>query len=245
MNQSLAQKAVNFALLGNWKNARDTNKLILQDSPHDIEALNRLSKAYFELGNISSAKSSIKKTLKLDPYNQIALKCWEKWKNVKKADKNPSGKMSAELFLEEPGKTKIVRLIHPCDKPVIAKLDCGDIVYENIKGQRISIVTDSDTYIGKLPDDISIRIKKLIRLGYKYTFSIKSVSNNEIKVFIREADRPEHFQNQPSFSSEKIDYNPYTAPELIHEKPTIVSNEDDESETQGSDSQQFSNGIES
>lgn len=232
MNQSLAQQAINFALIGNWKSARDTNKKILEDSPNDIDALNRLAKSYYELGNVTAAKTMIKKTLKLDPYNLIALKCQEKWKNVKKADKNNSKQMSTEVFLEEPGKTKIIRLIHPCDKAALAKLDCGDSVYENLKGQRITIATETDSYVGKLPDDISIRLKKLIKMGYKYAFTIKSITNNEIKVFIRETSRPDKFTKQPSFSSEKIDYNPYTAPELVHDKPTITEGEDDQDESQ-------------
>lgn len=240
MNQSLAQQAVNFALFGKWKNARDTNLEILKNNPNDIDALNRLAKSYLELGNIVSARSTIKKVLKIDPYNPIAVKCLEKWKNLTRIDKKTSKQLPQELFLEEPGKTKIIHLIHTCDKPVLAKLDCGDMVYENVRSHRISIMTDSNTYIGKLPDDVSIRLKKFIKLGYKYQFAIKSIDKNEVKIFAREIYRPDKYMNVSSFSSEKIDYIPYTPPELIHEKPDVSTLEEESESPQSTEASTFS-----
>ena len=191
MNQNLAQQAIDKALLGEWKEAKDVNLSILKQNPQDTDALNRLAKCYFELGNIKTAKSTIAKILKIDSYNPIALKSFEKWKNLKKIDKNTSKHLSPEKFLEEPGKTKIIHLIHPCDDSLLAKLNCGDIVYGNANSHRVSIMSESGKYIGKIPDDISIKIKKLMKLGYEYIFAIKSIDKNEIKIFIREANRPE------------------------------------------------------
>lgn len=221
MNQDLAHQAIGKALSGKWEEARDINLTIIKQNPNDIDALNRLSKAYFELGNIKNAKATISKILKIDPYNPIAVKCFEKWKTLKKVDKNASKQLSPEMFLEEPGKTKIIHLIHTCDKPIMARLDCGDIVYSSAKSHRISIVSDSGDYIGKLPDDLSIKIKKLIKLGYQYVYTIKSIDSHGIKVFIREVSRPDKYSNKSSFSSERIDYISYTPPELVHDKTEL------------------------
>jgi len=125
MNQNLAQQAIDKALLGEWKEAKDVNLSILKQNPQDTDALNRLAKCYFKLGNIKTAKSTIAKILKIDSYNPIALKSFEKWKNLKKIDKNTSKHLSPEKFLEEPGKTKIIHLIHPCDDSLLAKLNCN------------------------------------------------------------------------------------------------------------------------
>ena len=217
MNQNLAQQAIDKALLGEWKEAKDVNLSILKQNPQDTDALNRLAKCYFKLGNIKTAKSTIAKILKIDSYNPIALKSFEKWKNLKKIDKNTSKHLSPEKFLEEPGKTKIIHLIHPCDDSLLAKLNCGDIVYGNANSHRVSIMSESGKYIGKIPDDISIKIKKLMKLGYEYIFAIKSIDKNEIKIFIREANRPEKYSTLASFSSDKIDYIPYTSAELEHD----------------------------
>lgn len=222
MNQDLAHQAIEKALSGQWEEAKKINLALIKENPRDIDALNRLAKAYFELGNIKNAKITINKILAIDPYNPIAVKCYDKWKNLKKVDKNSSKQLSAEMFLEEPGKTKIIHLIHTCDKPILAKLNCGEIVYNNIKSHRVSIVSADGNYIGKLPDDVSIKMKKLIKLGYQYVYAIKSIDNHEIKVFIREVCRPEKYSSKASFSSERIDYISYTPPELVHDKTEIT-----------------------
>ena len=223
MNQSLSQLAIENALLGKWKEAININFLILKNNPDDVDALNRIARAYFESGNIKLAKASINKVLKIDPYNSIATKCCEKWKNLVKIDEKQTRQISTEMFLEEPGKTKIVHLIHTCDKPILAKLNSGDMVFENINSHRVSILTDLGKYIGKLPDDVSIKLKTMIKLGYKYVITIKSVDKNEIKIFIREVSRPENYLSKPSFSSETVDYTSYTPPEMLHDKPDITS----------------------
>lgn len=237
MDKSSAQLAIAYAIKGDWKEAKNANLLILKKDPKDIDALTRLAKAYFELGNLISAKSTIKKALKIDPYHPIALKCYDKWKNLKSVDKGSASQLPAEMFLEEPGKTKIVHLIHPCDKSVIAKLNCGDMVSENLNGRRIGITTSSGTYIGKLPDDISIKLKKMMKIGFKYIYAIKSIDGSEITIFIRETFRPPHYTSKASFTSDKIDYVSYTPPELIHDKPNMTTLEDESNQAEASEGQ--------
>lgn len=227
MIQDLAQQAIDKALSGQWESAKEINLLIIKKDPNNIEALNRLSKSYFELGNIKAAKTTINNILKIDPYNPIALRCFDKWRNLKKIERNTSKQLSPDMFLEEPGKTKIVHLIHPCDKPIMAKLNCGDIVFGNVKSHRVSIVSDSGNYIGKLPDDVSIRMKKLMRMGYQYVFAIKSVDSNGIKVFIKETFHPNKYYSKTSFSSERIDYIPYTPSEMAHDNVDVSTLEED------------------
>ena len=57
-------------------------KVLLQDSKN-CEALNRLSRAYLEVGKFSRAGTNYKKVLKIDPYNTIALKSLERLKIAK------------------------------------------------------------------------------------------------------------------------------------------------------------------
>lgn len=244
MIQDLAQQAIEKALSGQWESAKEINLLIIKKDPNNIEAMNRLSKSYFELGNIKAAKTIINNILKIDPYNPIALRCFDKWKNLKKVERNTSKQMSPDMFLEEPGKTKIVHLIHPCDKPIMAKLNCGDIVFGSVKSHRISIVSDSGKYIGKLPDDVSIRMKKLMRIGYQYVLAIKSVDANGIKVFIRETFHPSKHSSKTSFSSEMVDYIPYTPSGMTHDRVDVSSLEDDSDMTASKSENEPSEGTE-
>lgn len=219
MHKDLAQQAVSQALSGNWEEALKTNKKILSKDPKDIEALNRLARAYAELGHLKKACATAQKVLKIDPFNPIAQKALAKWETLKKESSTyTSSLVGAEAFLEEPGKTKVVNLIHTGSPKVLAKLDSGDEVKFSTHPHRISVVTTDGKFIGKLPDDLSARLKRLLSLGNSYQVFIKSISKNDVKVLIREVRRAKRLANFPSFPPEKIDYISFTPPELVHKK---------------------------
>lgn len=67
-------QAVNFALMGNWDEAAQANLRILESSPDDMHARNRLGKAYFELGRHEEALQAYEQSLKSQPSNNIARK---------------------------------------------------------------------------------------------------------------------------------------------------------------------------
>lgn len=227
MQKGLAQQAINEALLGNWTQAVSLNKQILKQDSKDVDALNRLARAYAELGEIKKAKKVTQSVLKIDPFNTIAKKASEKWKAIKSGDISDSCPSSARTFLEEPGKTKIISLLHLGSNRIIAKLDAGDEVNLAPHAHRISINTISSKYIGRLPDDVSMRLRKLIKLGYEYKVVIKSVDNMGVKIFIREIKRSPRISDYPSFSPEKIQYVSFTPPEKVHKKKDVVVTEDE------------------
>lgn len=217
MNNDLAQKAISSALKGNWKEAIALNKEILKKKKEDVDALNRLAKAYIETGSINNAKSTARKTLRIDPFNKIATKSLEKWKNLKKKELlKKSICMPQEQFLEEPGKTRISSLINLGHKKVLVKLDSGEEVNFKTTRHRVSIATNENEYIGRLPDDVAARIGKCVKVGYDYQFFIKSIDSEGVKVFIREVKRSPKLKDSATFSTEKVDYMAHTPPELVH-----------------------------
>ncbi len=218
MQPELAQKAVSAALSGDWKEAVRLNNLILSQNSKDIDALNRLARACAELGHFKKAKTVSLKVLKLDPSNKIATASTLKWSQLKGESVSLSVPSSAETFLEEPGKTKLVDLLHPGPAEVLAKLDAGDVVKLAPHAHRVNVVTLDEKYIGRLPDDLSARLRRLLKLGKEYKVLIKSIDKNNIKIFIRETTKGEAAPDIPSFSAEKIDYVSFTPPELVHKK---------------------------
>ena len=229
MDKNLAQEAILAALSGKWQLALSLNKEILKSEPNDIEALNRLARAYSEIGNIKKAKVTAQKALKIDPFNPIASKALEKWKGLKKSEVYAQKPSDPQIFLEEPGRTKILNLLHLGSPKIMAKLDAGDEVKLNSHPHKVSVNTFDGKYIGKLPDDLSARIRKLISLGNEYQVFIKSIDKNGVKVFIREVKRSSNLNDIPSFSSEKIEYVSFTPPELVHRKEEFeVEAEEDE-----------------
>lgn len=186
MDSELAQLAISAALTGDWTAAVDANNQILQNDPTDIEALNRVARAYCELGKITKARQISKKVLKLEPFNPIATKSLKKWEDLGDGELVKASLSKPHAFLEEPGKTKVVTLINLGEDKLIANLDCGDIVTLSPHAHTASVTTGDGKYIGKLPDNLSARIIDLIKKGIVYETIIKSVDEKNVKVFIRQ-----------------------------------------------------------
>ena len=228
MDIDVAQKAIQAALTGNWKEAVKLNSEILKIDPKDTDALNRLARAYAELGKIKKARTLDEKVLKIDPFNSIAIKALKKWKGVR-AGKNPVTTVtSAEAFLEEPGKTKIISLLYLGDPSLIAKLDAGDEVKFTQGTHRISTVTLDGKYIGRLPDDLSARLRRLIKAGNIYKVLIKSIEPEDVKIFVKEVKRAEGLKDTPSFAPERVEYVSFTLPELVTNKEDLVMEPEEE-----------------
>lgn len=223
--ESLAQTAVSLAMNGDWAQALKANLSILKQTPGDIGALNRLARAYFELGEIGKARATTQKVLKVDPINSIATKCLEKWKGLKKAEKGNHQAISSESFLEEPGKTKLVTLIHLGGNDVLARLAAGDTIDLLSHPHRVSAITQDGKYIGRFPDDLAARLGKLIKMGNKYQILIKSIEKGSIKVFIREIEKSPSAKSLISFPGEKLEYVSFTPPELVHKKEELITEE--------------------
>ena len=227
MDIDLAQQAIAYALEGNWKSAVEVNRNILKENPQDIDALNRIARAYAELGDFTRARKYVEKVLKIDPINSIALRAKDKWKELKIGESVPSTPTEAESFIEEPGKTKITPLINLGDSKRLAKLDTGDVVKFNPHGHRVSVISCEGKYIGRLPDDLGAKLKYLMKMGNEYKVIIKCNEPNCIKVFIKEIKSSGRGDLGPSFSSERIDYVAFTQPELVHKKDQIPESEEE------------------
>jgi len=230
MDIDLAHEAISAALLGNWVEAQKHNLKIIAQNPKDIDALNRLARCYAELGQSKKAVATCQRVLKIDSFNSIALKSAKKWRVLKPGEiQNGQITLSPELFLEEPGKTKLVSLLHVGDQKTLAKLDSGDEVGFNPKSHRIPVLCSDGKYVGRLPDDLSARLRKLIEAGGIYKVMIKSIGAKEVTVLIREIKKAESYKDSPSFPIEKIEYISFTPPELVHKKspvPAIVEEEE-------------------
>ena len=111
--------------------------------------------------------------------------------------------------------------MHIGDTKTLAKINSGDELRLNLHSHRVSICTNEGKYLGRLPDDLSARLRKLAKYGNDYEVYVKSVNNSDVKVFIREVKRAKKLTDIPSFSTEKIDYISFTAPELVHKKGEI------------------------
>lgn len=181
MHDSLAQNAINFALANKWKDAINANLEILESDKEDLEALNRLAHAYFADGNVKKAKAKSQEVLKIDPNNSIALKSLAKFNQ----GANRFSALAANLFIEEPGKTKLTALINLGSEKICSCLNTGDEVLLSPHAHKVSVVTAKGDYVGKLTDDLSARLRIHLKNGTKYKVLVKSAGKSHVKVFIK------------------------------------------------------------
>ncbi len=210
---SQRQAAIEAALNNNWPEAVSINEALLKVHPKEIETLNRLARAYMENGLVGKAKTTYKYVLELDPYNSIAAKNLEKLTGLTKKDiaqaktkGNGHAPISADLFLEEPGRTKVIELQDLAMSKILATLHTGDPVNMEIKGKEI-MVTINSKRLGKLPPEYSDKIAQAIRAGSKFTAIIKAVavqkSKNEatVNLFVKEIFHAPKLGNTQIFTS--------------------------------------------
>lgn len=205
MYDTLARRAILAALAQDWESALDTNLVILSEDPDDIDALNRASRAYLQLGDLENAAALSKRVLSKDPLNSIADKCLARCMRLKTDGvyKNKNIQ-SYDVFLEIPGKTKIVSLVNICESIVLARLDAGDNVQLVPKTRKVAVTTHDDIYIGRLPDDLATRIIYFIKSGNEYETFIKAVTDTDVKVFIKETKRAMNLDDIPSFPARRF-----------------------------------------
>lgn len=200
----LIKNAIDAAVNSNWIEATKINQKILEIESTNVEALNRLAKAFMCAGKIDKAQKTYKKVLGLDEYNIIAQKNMEKIsllsKNSNTETHITNGHINlANIFIFEPGKTKTIKLLNLASPAVLAALNCGDNLEIIHKKHSVTITTQEGIYVGALPDDVSYKLLTFIDGGNKYEAFVKSATTKSITIFIRELERSSKFANQPSF----------------------------------------------
>ncbi len=210
IDASILEDAIQAALKQDWKEAIRLNTNILKIDKKNVDAYNRLGFAYLKSGQIKKSKETFEKVISLDAYNQIALKNLHKLVSTKRDALVTTNTcdISPLLFLEEPGKTKVVDCINAAPMNTLTCLTCGQEVFLKPKKHTIEVRDQHNKYLGALPDDVAFKLLKLLTAGNTYSVFVRGVSKNCISVFIRELTRGKKLINQPSFIG-TTNYMPY------------------------------------
>ena len=195
---TIKTQAIQTALIGDWPTAINLNQTILQEEPDDIDTLNRLAFAFLSSGNPKDAKNLYEKVLALDMQNPIAIRNLKRLHDV---NTKRAPILINNLFIEEPGKTKVMELINIADKKIITHLRSGEKLDLRIKRSKIFAYDLENQFIGMLPDDLCQRLIKFMEAGNEYDAYVRTVDSNKVSIFIREIKQVKKFKNQPSFVS--------------------------------------------
>ncbi len=225
-----ADIAIQMALQGQWEQAVDLNRSILESFPADVDACNRLGKALTELGRYADARAAYMKAIEIDPLNLIARKNLSRLATLgktapkRKSKTAASQKLSPEMFIEERGKTTTTELARS-DMEVANQLTAGDLVkLTRDKKGNVFVKTMAGERLGDVEPRLGQRLVKLMDGGNEYVAAISSLHEEGVKLFIRESLQSASQVGKLSFPATVTEsVRPYTKRSLVH------SDEDDSS----------------
>ncbi len=187
--RALADQAVAAALDADWARALDLNTKILEAAPDDVEARNRLGRALIEQGRLDEAKAAFAEVLKAEPYNSIAIRGTQRIAALgehKSKSVTTTSKTQPRLFIEDMGKTGILRLINPAPAHILARYSAGAECELREQEGLVAVHARDGELLGFLEPKVGRRLIDLIRTGNQYVSAIASNDQVNARVAIRE-----------------------------------------------------------
>jgi hypothetical protein len=227
LRRKASQEAIALAMQSRWQEAVTANQNIIEIFPTDIDAYNRLGRAFMELGEFARAKEAYNRALELDPNNSIAVR------NLQRLALLPDSKMpvkeehrevAPDIFIGEMGKAGVVNLQSLAPQEVLARMAAGNRVYLKVKERKLTVENEQGEYLGEVEPPHGFRLARLIEGGNEYNAAIVSIDNHSAKVIIREVFQHPSQIGRPSFPVKAVEgFHP-------HVKDTLLRHEAGEEE---------------
>ncbi len=214
-----AKQAIALAMEGRWREAVAINKSIVESFPGDIDAYNRLGRAYMELEKYSLAREAYSRTLELDPFNTIAAKNLHRLSLLGERPISSAGDSDTakpQHFIEETGKAGVVNLHRLAPGEILARMVAGERVYLKINGSSLIVENNSRQYLGEVELKHGQRLVRLINGGNEYSATIVSSTDEKVTVIIREVYQHPSQVGQPSFLPRGLEgFQPYVSDRIL------------------------------
>ncbi len=219
LKRQSSKQAVALAMQGHWREAVTANQAILEEFPNDIDACNRLGRAYMELGEYALARQSYQKSKELDPYNTIAEKNLERLSHLGEAAAVTEGdfqKVEPQQFIEEVGKSGVVNLYRLAPAETLAKMAAGIKVNLKVDGASLVVENNLGEYLGQIEPRHEQRLVKLTEAGNKYSAAIVASTPEAVTVIIKEEYQHPSQAGRLSFPPKVVEpFRPHVADRII------------------------------
>ena len=205
LKRDLSRDAIDLALKGEWERATEVNRAILELFADNVEAMNRLGKAYMELGKYDDARFVLGNVARIAPYNNIAKKNLARLENMGSdpVSTKPGRKAGGapHMFIEESGKSVLPDLRKTAPSETIARLAPNDPVNLVAENSNLNIYSRDGEYLGQVEPKLGQRLVRCMSGGNEYDAAIVSINQQTVSVIIRETFRHGNLQNACSFPS--------------------------------------------
>ena len=205
--RQLVEQARESALLGNWQESVDINKQLLERTPRDAEAQNRLGRALLELNDQAGALEAYTAALKIDPANIIARRNLQRLdllrhqsaSKKKKADDAKHAIPRTLVFIEEVGKTWVDEVVNPVSMEELADVSSGEQLELTVKGKKLFVSRHGGKRLGEVEAKTAERLIELMSKGNRYEVYALGLSSRSLRVILREVYRDSAKTNVVSF----------------------------------------------
>jgi tetratricopeptide (TPR) repeat protein len=207
--RQLIEQARESALSGDWARAVEVNRQILERTPRDAEAQNRLGRALLELKDHAGALEAYTAGLKIDPANIIARRNLQRLdllrhqsaskKKSKKADETNHAIPRTLVFIEEVGKTWVDELVNPLGMLELADVSSGEQLELSVKSKKLFVSRHGGKKLGEVEAKTAERLIELMSKGNRYEAYALGLSGNSLRVILREVYRDSARTNVVSF----------------------------------------------
>ena len=200
--RAFAEQATAAALEADWPRAAELNQKLVEAAPDDVDARNRLGRAYIELGRLDEAKASFTEVLKIEPYNSIALRNQIRVTALQEHKTKPNvttTRTQPRLFIEDMGKTGILRVINPAPQHVLAKYSPGAECELREQEGLLALHARDGELVGFLEPKVGRRLIDLLRTGNQYVAALVSTDPQNARVAIREIGQSPENASRISF----------------------------------------------
>ena len=187
--RGLGEQSISAALEADWPRAIELNKKILEAVPDDVEARNRLGHAYLEVNTLDDAKAAYAEVLKVEPNNTIALRNQARITSLVEHKTKPhltKTRTPSRLFIEDMGKTGILRLMNPAPSHVLFKYSPGADAELREQDGLVAVHARDGEMLGFLEPKVGRRLLDLLKTGNQYIVALVANDQANPRVAIRE-----------------------------------------------------------
>lgn len=211
--RQLVEDARSAALSGRWDEAITLNQRILERSPRDAEAHNRVGRALLALGRYAEATEAYSAALRADPANLIARRNLQRLETFRHHGETgasaPASEAPVELdavsgrqttiFVEEVGKTWVDELVNPPGMEIVSAIYPAQQLVLVVDRNRLVVTTKDGQRLGEIEAKTAERLIQLMSGGNRYEVYSLGLSAQSLRVILREVYHDPSLAEKVSF----------------------------------------------
>ena len=189
--REMTKEAIALAMEGRWEEAVRVNQEILRLFRREVEALNRLGKAFLELGRHGEAQKAFQDALDISPHNIIAKKNLNRLARLQEQTPQPRSakKVMPYRFIAESGRSLVTLLTRVTSREVVAHTTPGEVISLHAEDHTLTVKALQGEYLGQVEPRLALRLIRLMNGGNRYEGAVVSVKPEEVAVLLVEVYR--------------------------------------------------------